>query len=198
MLDQFLDLLKTHGFWLAFLWATIDTDFIFLILGALGHAGSIHLGSCLPAAMLGAVVHDTVLFLLVHRRADWVRSRPSYAIVANRVEAVSKKAGYWQLALCRPLYGTRYPTLIFWGLQKLSLFRFWLADLTGLIPWALLLTSLGYIFDDRLEALKHNVVLAQRLLLAAVVLGITVWVVISKVRKKSAQPTKSSHPGNPA
>jgi membrane protein DedA with SNARE-associated domain len=148
--------------------------------------------------MLGAVMHDTVLFYVVHQRADWVRSRPSYQKVANRVEALSKKAGYWQLALCRPLYGTRYPTLIFWGLQKLSLLRFWLADLTGLIPWALLLACLGYVFDDRLEALKHNVVLAQRLLLAALVLGITVWVFVSKMRKKTSDRTNSSHPGNPA
>jgi membrane protein DedA with SNARE-associated domain len=187
MLDPFLDLLKTHGPWLTFLWSTLDTDFIFLILGAFGHAGSINLSTCLPAALLGALLHDTVVFWIVRNRADWVRSRPSYQRIGPKMEAIAKKAGYWQLALCRPLYGTRYPTITFWGLQKLSWSRFLLADALGLFPWAVLLTSLGYVFEHQLEALKQNVILVQRGLLGVVIVVALTLYVLSK-RRKSADP----------
>lgn len=187
-----LDLLKTYGSSLTFLWSTVDTDFIFLIVGALGHAGTLNLATCLPAAILGALLHDTVVFWLVRNRADWVRSRPSFQRIGPKMEAFARKAGYWQLAICRPLYGTRYPTIAFWGLQKLSWFRFWLADAIGLIPWALLLSALGYLFEHRLEALKENVILAMRLLLAAVLLvGITLYA-LSKRRKKASVTVKPS------
>ena len=194
MLDPFLDLLKTYGCWLTFLWSTIDTDFIFLIVGAFGHAGTMNLPSCVPAAILGALLHDTVVFWLVRNRADWLRSRPSYQRIGPKMESLSKKAGYWQLALCRPLYGTRYPTIMFWGLQKLSWLRFWLSDAVGLIPWALFLTVLGYLFDDRLEALKQNVVLAQRVLLGGVVLVLGTLYLISKWRRKVETPSDLPHP----
>jgi membrane protein DedA with SNARE-associated domain len=192
MLDPFLDLLKTYGCWLTFLWSTIDTDFIFLIVGAFGHAGTLNLATCLPAAVLGALLHDTVVFWLVRNRADWVRTHPSYQKIGPKMERFAKKAGYWQLALCRPLYGTRYPTIMFWGLQKLSWFRFWLADAVGLVPWALLLTVLGYVFENQLEALKQNVILAQRVLLAGVIVAGTTLFLLSKRRKKD--PSKADCP----
>lgn len=184
MLEPFLDLLKTNGFWVAFLWSTIDTDFIFVLIGAFGHSGHLPIETCLPAALLGALLHDIVIFQLVRSRADWVRSRRTYQKIGPRVEQLARKLGPWQLAACRPLYGSRYPSLTFWGLQKLSFAKFLLANIAGLFPWGTFLTCLGYFGWDQLEALKSRIVHFQQLLAALVLLGIVVAITLSSLRKR--------------
>ncbi len=184
MADLFLELLKTHGFWATLLWSLFETDLIFLLIGAFAHAGYLHLYSCFPAAILGAILHDTVVFWLAHHRAEWVRSKAVYQKVGPKVERIAAKVGAWELALCRPLYGTRYPSLLFWGLQKLSYGRFYLTNGTGLVMWALALTGLGYFFGDHLETLKQQVFRFQQWLLAAVVLLIIGFVIVRNLQKK--------------
>jgi membrane protein DedA with SNARE-associated domain len=74
------------------------------------------------------------------------------------------------------LYGTRYPSVIFWGLQKLSYPKFWFTNGVGLVLWAGLLTALGYYLGDQMDKLKAMVLHAQEGLLAAVAGGIGLYV----------------------
>ena len=184
MVDQFLELLKTNGFWATLLWSTIETDLIFLLLGALAQAGYVHLYSCFPAAIFGALCHDVVVFWLAHFRADWVRSKSAYQKVGPKVEKLAAKVGDWELALCRPLYGSRYPSLFFWGLQKLPYRRFFLTNGTGLLIWASILASLGYFFGDQMDALKEHVFRFQQWLLLAVILLILGLIIRRNFQKK--------------
>ena len=185
-MDQFLELLKTQGFWAVFLWSLVETDVIFLLIGAFAHSGHLSLWSCFPAAILGAILHDTVVFWLAHHRAEWVRSKEAYQKVGPKVERLAAKVGDWELALCRPLYGTRYPSLIFWGLQKLSYGRFYFTDGLGLLLWAALLTSLGYVFGDHLDTLKKQVVRSEQWLLGAVIVVVLALIARRRIQKRRA------------
>ncbi|MEI6714765.1 MAG: hypothetical protein WCO60_13495 [Verrucomicrobiota bacterium] len=181
--DTLLELLKSYGFWGTLLWSSIETDFIFLLIGALAHGGYLHLYSCFPAAICGALLHDTVVFWLAYHRAEWVRSKPAYQKIGPKIEKLAAKVGDWELALCRPMYGTRYPSLFFWGLQKLSYTRFYTTNGTGLLIWATALSGLGYFFGDHMETLKAQVLHFQQWLLAAVMLLILLLILRRRIQK---------------
>jgi membrane protein DedA with SNARE-associated domain len=160
--SQLLDFLKTHGAPVILLWSLVETDLVFLVVGALATSGAIHPVVGFLAAVLGALTHDSCVFWLAKNRAAWVRSKPSYQKLSASVEKLANKTGPWQLALCRPLYGTRYPAVIYWGLRDLSYPRFLGFTLAGLLPWTIVLAATGFQlsghidqFDDWLKEAKN-------------------------------------------
>ncbi|MEI6872453.1 MAG: VTT domain-containing protein [Verrucomicrobiota bacterium] len=189
LFDQLLEFLKNYGAPIVLLWSIFETDLIFLVLGALLHSGSINPYTCFAAAIFGSLLHDTAVFWLAKNRAPWVRERKVYIKFAQAIEKFANKLGPMQLAVCRPLYGTRYPTIIFWGLQHLSYPRFWAALCTGLFPWATLLSAIGYAlwthiseFDDRLKEAKNWI-------LGGVVIVVVLYLVSKLLKKKAASAT---------
>jgi membrane protein DedA with SNARE-associated domain len=186
-MEQFLtDLLRNYGVWAALLWALIETDLIFLVVGAFSSAGYLSLWTCLPAAIFSALMHDTIIFWLAQNRADWVRKQPAYQKVGQKVEQLARKVGPWSLSICRILYGTRYPTVIFWGLQRLAYPRFWFTDGLGLVLWAFLLTWLGHLLGDQMDAIKRVAVRTQeisRWVLLFLLVAITVTYGVRRFRR---------------
>lgn len=159
---QLLDFLKSYGAPVILLWSLVETDLVFLVVGALACTGAINPIVGFLTAALGALTHDSCVFWLAKNRAAWVRSKPSYQKFSASVEKLANKTGPWQLALCRPLYGTRYPAVIYWGLRDLSYPRFLGFTLAGLLPWTLLLAAIGFQlsghidqFDDWLKEAKN-------------------------------------------
>ena len=193
--SHFPELLKSYGFFAALLWSCIETDLIFLIIGAFAFSGYLNLIPCFIAAVVGAILHDTVVFWFALKNANWVRSKAVYQKVGPRIERIAQKVGDWELALCRPMYGTRYPSILFWGLQHLSYFRFYFTNGTGLLLWAGLLTTLGYIFGDQFEHLRARVVHLQKSLLiiviGAIVLFFLARILVHQFRRKDKQPPSS-------
>jgi membrane protein DedA with SNARE-associated domain len=196
-MEQFLtDLLRNYGVWAALLWALIETDLIFLVVGAFSAAGYLSLWSCLPAAMFSALLHDTVIFWLARNRADWVRSKPAYQKLGPKVEKLAQKVGPWSLSICRVLYGTRYPTLIFWGLQRLNYARFWFTDGFGLVLWAFLLTWFGHLLGDEMDAIKQVAVRTQeisRWVLAFLIGSVALFYGVRMVRRPKHKEDDGTH-----
>lgn len=196
-MDQFAELLefiKTYGAPVVLLWAVLETDLVFLVVGALSHSGYLNPYSCFPAAIAGALLHDTIVFWLARNRADWVRARKAYQNLAPSLEKFAKKTGPWQISLCRPLYGTRYPTIIYWGLQSLSYPRFYAAVNVGLLPWATLLATIGYKLSHYIYDFDDWLAEAKNYIFGAVVFAIILYVIKRKLSRKTvpvAVPDKS-------
>lgn len=202
-MEQFLtDLLRNYGFWAALVWALIETDLIFLVVGAFSSAGYLSVWTCLPAAIFSALMHDTIIFWLARNRAEWVKSKPAYQKLGQKVERLARKVGPWSLSLCRALYGTRYPTLIFWGLQRLTYPRFWFTDGVGLVLWAILLTWLGHLLGDQMDAIKQVAVRTQeisRWVLGVLIGGCTLFYGFHRLRRsksegQTGEDTPRKHP----
>lgn len=160
--SQLLGFLKIYGTPVVLLWAMVETDLVFLVVGAMASSGAVHPVLGFLAAVLGALSHDSAVFWLSKNRASWVRARKGYRKFADSVEKLANKTGPWQLALCRPLYGTRYPTVIYWGLRDLSYPKFVSYTLVGMLPWTLMLAVIGFQlsghidqFDDWLKEAKN-------------------------------------------
>jgi membrane protein DedA with SNARE-associated domain len=160
--DQLLGFLKIYGAPVVLLWSMLETDLVFLVVGAMASMGSVNPVIGFVAAVIGAMTHDSAVFWLSKNRATWVRSRKAYQKFSESVAKLANKTGPWQLALCRPLYGTRYPTVIYWGLRDLSYPKFVSYTLAGMLPWTLMLAAIGFKlsghidqFDDWLKEAKN-------------------------------------------
>ncbi len=204
-MDQFnalIEFLKTYGAPVVLVWAMIETDLVFLVVGALAHAGYINPYACIPAAVLGATLHDLTVFWLARNRAEWVRSRKAYQKLSATVGEVAQKMGPLQLTLCRPLYGTRYPTIIFWGLELLSYPRFLFHILLGLVPWVALLVGIGFSLWTRLEDFDDWLAVAKNWIFGAVLVAGALWYLRRRFNRKHgvgptpppASPSETSKP----
>lgn len=200
LMEHLIDLLRSYGMWAALLWALIETDLIFLVIGAFSSAGYLSPWACFPAAVFSALLHDVVIFWLARNRADWVRAKPVYQKLGPKVELLASRVGPWSLSVCRVLYGTRYPTLIFWGLQRLSYARFLFTDGFGLVLWALLLTWLGHLLGDQMDKIKEvaaHTRVVSRWILGTLICTAAVFYILRKLRgRKSDSKPPETQPQN--
>lgn len=169
--EQLLGFLKIYGAPVVLIWSMIETDLVFLVVGAMASMGSVNPVVGFLAAVIGAMTHDSVVFWLSKNRAAWVRSRQAYQKFSASVAKLADKTGPWQLALCRPLYGTRYPTVIYWGLRDLSYLKFVSYTLAGMVPWTLVLAAIGFKLSGHIDQFDDWLREAKNLIFGGVVVG---------------------------
>lgn len=191
---QLLDFLKIYGSPVILVWSLVETDLVFLVVGALASSGVINPVIAFLAAVLGALTHDSCVFWLAKNRAAWVRSKPSYQKFSASVEKLANKTGPWQLALCRPLYGTRYPAVIYWGLRGLSYPRFLGFILAGILPWTLMLSGIGFQLSGHIDQFDDWLKDAKNIIFGAVVTG---GILLYTRHRLTRKPPVSPNPASP-
>jgi membrane protein DedA with SNARE-associated domain len=167
--------LTEYGLLAIFLCAMIENDVVFIMTGVLIHLGIVHPESAFLACLVGALAHDSLWFWLGHARSDSIKSSRVYRKLGPVVERLAARFGPWELFLCRFIYGTRNPSLVFWGVHKLRLTRFAAIELSALTIWGGALTGLGYFLSDRAEAIIGQVKSVERFLLGALIIAILIY-----------------------
>src|SRR4051794_37355145 len=125
------EFLTTYGLWAAFLLAVLENDVAFIAIGVVAKLGDgnpntpdLNLLTAIPAAIAGALVHDSCWFALGHFNSKWIKSSKVYQRVGPAVERLANRFGVWQIFFARFIYGTRNPSSVFWGMHKLAYPRF--------------------------------------------------------------------------
>jgi membrane protein DedA with SNARE-associated domain len=190
--DQFI---REYGVWAVFFWALLETDVVCIMTGVAIDLGVIPAVPALAAAVLGGVLHDFFWFGLALNRADWLRSTAVYRKVGPYVEKLVARFGVWELFLCRFVYGTRNPSLVFWGIQRLPILKFVSVNALGLIVWGGVLAGLGYFLSDRAKQFVGQVKQLERwllwaLLLALVFLAFERWVSRGRIARAAAEKAR--------
>jgi membrane protein DedA with SNARE-associated domain len=167
--------LNEYGVLAIFLAAILENDVVFLMTGVVIHLGAVHPESAFLACVAGALVHDSLWFWLGHAHAESIRRSRIYRRLGPAVERLAARFGPWELLLSRFIYGTRNPSLVFWGTQKLSVWRFAAIELTAFTIWGGALTGLGYFLSDRAQALIGEIGSIERFLLGALGVAILLY-----------------------
>ncbi len=167
--------LSDYGLIALFLCAIFENDVVFIMTGVVVHLGIVHPESAFLACLAGALLHDSLWFWLGHARSDSIRSSRVYRKLGPAVERLAARFGPWELLLSRFIYGTRNPSLVFWGTQKLSVFRFAAIELTAFMIWGGALTGLGYFLSDRAQALIGGIGSVERFLLGALGVALLIY-----------------------
>ena len=145
------EFLSTYGLWAAFILALIENDVAFIAIGVVAKLGDnnpitpdLNLFAVIPAAIIGAIIHDSVWFALGHMNSDTIKSSRVYRSIGPMVERLARRFGPWEIFLARFIYGTRNPSSVFWGIQRLPWVKFAGFELLGLVIWGGILTAVGF------------------------------------------------------
>jgi membrane protein DedA with SNARE-associated domain len=145
------EFLTTYGLWAAFLLAVLENDVAFIAIGVVAKLSDgnpdtpdLNLLTAIPAAIAGALLHDSCWFALGHFNSNWFKSSKVYQRVGPAVERLANRFGVWQIVIARFIYGTRNPSSVFWGIHKLAYPRFVGVELIGLLVWGHILLAIGY------------------------------------------------------
>ena len=142
------DFLIDYGLLAIFLCAVVENDITFILVGVLAHLGKADLVAAMLAGLGGALVHDSIWFWLGHTRAETIKSHSVYRRVGPAVERLAAQFGPWELFFCRFVYGTRTPSLVFWGVQQLPIRQFLLIEGLALSLWGSVLAGLGFFLSN--------------------------------------------------
>ena len=145
------EFLNLYGLWAAFVLALIENDVAFIAIGVVAKLGDdnpitpdLNLFAVIPAAIIGALIHDSVWFAVGHWNSDSIRSSRVYRRVGPMIERLARRFGPWELFLARFVYGTRNPSSVFWGIQRLPWMKFAAIEVLALTVWGGLLTAVGF------------------------------------------------------
>ena len=145
------EFLSVHGLWAAFLLALIENDVAFIAIGVVAKLGDgnpltpdINLYTVFPAAIIGAIIHDSVWFALGHMHSDTIKSSRVYRRVGPMIERLARRFGPWEIFVARFIYATRNPSSVFWGIQRLPWLQFAGIELAALTVWGAILIAVGF------------------------------------------------------
>ncbi|MGV3531592.1 MAG: DedA family protein [Chthoniobacteraceae bacterium] len=163
------DFLLHYGLLAVFLCATVETDVSFIFTGVAIHTGAVPAVPAFLLMLLGALAHDTLWFSGGRYRSEAIRDSRVYQKVGPVVERLVARFGAGELFLSRFIYGTRNPSLLFWGVQHLAWGKYLAIEVLALTLWGALLAWLGYSMSGRAEALVGEIKSAEKWLLIALV-----------------------------
>ncbi len=145
------EFLSIYGLWAAFALALIENDVAFIAIGVVAKLGDdnpitpdLNLYAAIPAAVIGAIIHDSVWFFLGHWNSETIKSSAVYRRIGPMVERLARRFGPWEIFLARFVYGTRNPSSVFWGIQRLPWIKFAGIELLALSIWGGILTAIGF------------------------------------------------------
>lgn len=157
-----------YGLAAIFLCALVENDVTFVFTGVVIHLGLVHPLAAVAYALAGALMHDTLWFWLGQARSETIRASRVYRRLGPVVEKLAARFGPWELFLCRFIYGTRNPSLVFWGVQRLPWAKFYFIETLALTVWGCFLTTLGYCLSNAAAAAIGHIRSMERWMLGAI------------------------------
>ena len=174
------EFLNTYGLWAAFLLALVENDVAFIAIGVALKLGDdnpltpdLNVFTALPAAIIGALIHDSAWFTLGHMNSVAIKSSRVYRRIGPMIERLAARFGPWEIFIARFIYGTRNPSSVFWGIQHLPYAEFAGLELLALTVWGSLLTAVGFHSTGwalKLVEHKHH----PKLLISAIIVAFIV------------------------
>src|SRR5260221_14458415 len=141
--------LSQYGLLAVLFCALFENDVTFVLTGVIIDRGIVDPVMGVVYGVAGALGHDLMWYSLGKSKSDTIRSSRVYRRVGPLVERVAARVGAWELFFCRFMYGTRNPSLVFWGVQRLPLYKFLAIEALALSIWGSFLAGLGYFLSDR-------------------------------------------------
>lgn len=178
-----------YGLAAIFFCALLENDVTFVFTGVVIHLGLVDPTLALIYVLAGALLHDSFWFWLGHTKSESIRASRVYRRLGPAVERLAARFGPWELFLCRFIYGTRNPSLVFWGAHRLSVGKFLKIEIIALTIWGSFLTMLGFCLSNAAAALIGTIKSMERWMLGAlgvIILGALVARIFTRyeIRKR--------------
>ncbi len=177
--------------------ALIENDVTFILTGVIIHLGIVSPYLAVLYGIAGALGHDLIWYSLGKSKSETIRETRTYRKVGPLVEKLAARFGPWELFFCRFVYGTRTPSLVFWGIHRLPLAKFLAIEAAALTLWGSFLAALGYFLSDRaamvigrVKSMEHWL-LGAAIIVVLIVLGMRLFTRY-EIRKRLSPPPVDS------
>lgn len=161
--------------------AATEGDGTATLAGALAHLGYFPFSAALAAAWAGALTLDWLLFGVGRRFSGSIRNSRLYGHAGPTVERLAARVGMSEVLFARFILGARMPSMVFWGSQSVSFWRFAVFDLIGCGAWAAALVGFGYLGSAGVGHLFGEVQRSERHLMAVVGIAVSTAVFFALV-----------------
>ena len=183
------ELLQRYGLWAVFFGTMIEGDLTLLFSGVLARAGLFSFEEALVVGTAGGFIGDTLSYLIGARFRDRARTLHFFVRAKPRVEKLMRRFGVLSVFIVKYVYGLRTTSAIFWGLAHFGFIKFAALTLASCAVWVGVLCGLGFTFATGVEKLIGDLKRVQIILLVAVVVIATVYV-ISRFERRVIEEEK--------
>jgi membrane protein DedA with SNARE-associated domain len=150
-LPQFL---ADYGYLAVFVGCLLEGETILVLAGFAAHQGYLSLPWVVLLAVCGGTLGDQVFFLVGRRFGiSLIQRFPRMASPAQRVNRLLMRFHEALIIGVRFMYGLRIVGPIVIGMSDVAAWRFAVFNAIGAIAWAVLITTLGYLFGHALQSL---------------------------------------------
>lgn len=183
------ELLQRYGLWAVFFGTMIEGDLTLLFAGVLARAGLFTFEEALVVGTAGGFVGDSLSYMIGARFRGRARSLHFFIRARPRVEKLISKFGVLSVFIVKYVYGLRTTSAIFCGLAHFGFLKFALLTLVSCFVWVGVLSGLGFTFATGIEKLVGDLKRIQIILLIAVIIVATVYV-ISRFERRVIEEEK--------
>lgn len=171
------ELLKRYGLWAVFFGTMVEGDLTLLFAGVLARAGLFTFEEAFAVGLAGGFIGDSLSYLIGVRFRGRVGSLGFFVRARPRIEKLMQRFGVLSVFIVKYVYGLRTASPIFWGLAHFGYIRFALLTLASCAAWVGVLAGLGFTFATGVEKLIGDLYRIQIILLVAVIVVATVYVI---------------------
>jgi len=171
------ELLRRYGLWAVFFGTMIEGDLTLLLSGVLARAGLFSMGEALLVGTAGGFVGDSLSYFIGARFRNQASSFHFFVRAKPRLERLTRKFGVLSVFIVKYVYGLRTACAIFWGLAHFGYARFAPLTIVSCGAWVIILSGAGFTFATGLEKLIGDLRRVQIILLLAVIILGTIYVI---------------------
>ena len=183
------ELLQKYGLWAVFFGTMIEGDLTLLFSGVLARAGLFTFEEAFAVGMAGGFVGDSLSYMIGARFRGRARTWHFFVRARPRVEKLMHRFGVLSVFIVKYVYGLRTTSAIFCGLAHFGFLKFAALTLVSCAVWVGVLTGLGFTFATGIEKLVGDLKRIQIILLVAVIIVATVYV-ISRFERRVIEEEK--------
>lgn len=159
---------------------------ILVLAGFLAHRGYLSFSIVVLFAIAGSVTSDQIYFFLGRKKGlAYIDRHPSWKAKSDRIRKRIRLHQNFVILLFRFVYGIRAVTPILLGVSGVSPFKFSLLNAVGALTWAIVLTSLGYVFGQAAGLLLNDIKKYEFIIMGLIILaGVMIWMLHLRTEKK--------------
>ena len=180
-LAGFLDLIRQYSdiaYSVAFSYAALNLLLMTLFAGYAAHAGAFDVGPLIIVCGVGTFIGDTVRFWIGRRFGTrWLRSFPRIERSVNTVARLAERHHVWMILFHRYPNGIRSVAGFGYGMSQLNWSTFLMLNAAASSLWACAAVMGGYAFGHISEKLMSDVSSTVGLVMLAVFLGLSIFLV---------------------
>jgi membrane protein DedA with SNARE-associated domain len=190
-------LILRFGLIMVFLGTAVEGDVTMMLAGVTAHLGLFRLAEAVAVGALGGFAGDVFYYGLGRWHATTIRSTQLYRRAEPAIGRFTARFGPLEIVVARFIYGTRVASMVFWGVQRLPLWRFALIDALGCALWAAALGGLGFTLSGSAVLLVGRVRRVRVWLLGAL-LGCVALVLLYRAILRRRATRRARDAGGPS